>query len=181
MTRELTPGDRRELRSVVKNRFRVLRSEVKRRETEMKAEIEAQLVERYRDQDAAIGEAQREAAEIVERAVREIREVGQRLKDAHPELTVQAGRQRFGDLGVQAADPNRSQLHRALIAAVPDRIGDANLALDRQETDLLQELSVGALETDQAREFLASIPTVGELVPRARLREIEGQLRDGAT
>lgn len=46
-TNKLTPGDRRELRTVVKNRFKVLRAEVKRREQEMKAEIEKQLLDTH--------------------------------------------------------------------------------------------------------------------------------------
>ncbi len=49
----------------------------------------------------------------------------------------------------------------------------AQLTLDRQEADLLRSLALEGLETPAARAFLERIPTVGELVPSARLREIE--------
>lgn len=175
MTDQLTPGDRRELRSVVKGRFKVLRAEVKRRETEMKAEIEAELVDRYREQEAAIAAARREFAEVMDQALRSAREIGQRLSDAYDDVEVKVG-MGYRGLELYAAVKNKTELHRALVAAIPNKIGDAQLELDRQENDLLQSLSVGALQTEQAQQFMASIPTVGELVPRARLREIEGQL-----
>jgi hypothetical protein len=81
---------------------------------------------------------------------------------------------------LQAINHNRTQIHRALMASVPDKIGDANLALDTQEMNLLRQLSEGALDSDEARGFLGSIPTVGELVPRVVLREIEQQIDGGA-
>lgn len=175
MADELTPGDRRELRSVVKGRFRVLRAEVKRREVEMKAEIEAELVDRYRDQEAAIAQAHREVQKAMEDALRQVRQVARMLSDQHPDVAFRVTNQ-YGGVQFQAAVKNKAELHRALVAAIPDKIGDASLDLDRRENDLLQELSVGALQTEQAQQFMASIPTVGELVPRARLREIESSL-----
>ena len=49
----------------------------------------------------------------------------------------------------------------------------ALLNLDRQEADLLQSLALQTIETDAARQFLAAIPSLGDLVPAARLAEIE--------
>lgn len=54
MTEMIPPGERRELRSVVRQQFKVLRAEVKQRELELKAEAERRLVERYRDEDKQI-------------------------------------------------------------------------------------------------------------------------------
>jgi len=179
-TDEITPGERRELRSIVKGQFKVLRAEVKRRQQEMVAEVEQEILNRYREQDVAIAEAQEEARREVDDCVRRVIEIGQRLQAAHPTLVVKAGQSRYsGDIRLDADDPNRSQLHRAAIAAIPDKIGDANLALDRQEMNLLRDLSAGALSSEAARKFLDSIPSVGELVPRTRLREIESSLNIG--
>lgn len=168
----MMPGERRELRSVVKGQFKVLRAEVKRREQEMKAEAEAQLLERYRDEDSAIGSARDEIAKIQADALRQVAEVGQRLREAYPDLTVQAG---MGYRGFElvAANGKRNQLHKAILAAIPNKVGDANLTLDRQENDLLRVLSVGALQTSEARAYLDTIPTVGELIPAVRLKELE--------
>jgi hypothetical protein len=178
MSADITPGERRELRAVVRGQFKVLRAQVKRREAEMKAEIEAALLEKYREQDAAIAEAQREAAKIRADAERQVAEIVERLQAAHPDLT--DGSRAYGRLTVNAINKNRTQIHRTLMASVPDKIGDANLALDEQEVALLRQLSEGALESEEARGFLGTIPTVGELVPRATLREIERQM-DGSS
>jgi hypothetical protein len=58
-------------------------------------------------------------------------------------------------------------------------VQQALLALDRQEADLLRNLALDALETDAARGFLDRIPTVADLVPSRRLREIEAQFDSG--
>ncbi len=99
------------------------------------------------------------------------------LKAQRPELKVEVSTGRYGTPFVAAQDPNRSQTHAALIAAIPNQVGDAKLKLARQEMDLLRDLSVGALKSEQAQQFLASIPSVGELVPRVRLAELENDIR----
>jgi ketosteroid isomerase-like protein len=163
-TRELTPGDRRELRSLVKKQFDVLRRDVKRRKDELTGEIESELLRRYREQDERIAEARREV-EIARRTY----EDAVNLRALDPDLELWVGQQ--GHLS--AHDPNRTQLHRALIASVPQQIADASTKLDQQELNLLRDLTIGALDTDVAQKFLSRIPTVGELVPKARLAELE--------
>jgi hypothetical protein len=169
---DITPGERRELRSVVRGQYKVLRAEVKRREAELKAEIESELLDRYRAEDEAIADAQREAQSRIQDCARDLREIGDRLSAVFPDLTVEAG-YIFGRLGLSASNSKRTLLHRALMAEIPNRVGDANLNLDRGENNLLRRLSEGALTGDAARSFLDAIPTVGELVPRARLTELE--------
>lgn len=178
MSDDITPGERRELRSVVRGQFKVLRAQVKRREQELRAEIETALLEKYREQDAAIAEAQNEVQKIRQDAEREVAKVARRLRETHPDLT--AGPDRYSRLSLEAINHNRAQIHRALMASVPDKIGDANLSLDEQEIRLLRQLSEGALDSEEARSFLGTIPTVGELVPRAALRELEQQM-DGTS
>lgn len=173
MSTGITPGERRELRSVVRGQFKVLRAEVKRRQQEMVSEVETELLNHYRDEDRAIAQAQEKAQEIIREASRQLVALGRELQMEFPDLRVSAGHS-FGRLGFDASNPNKAQLHRALMAKIPETVGDAQLTLDRQENDLLRSLSEGALETSEARGFLNSIPTVGQLVPRIRLQEIEG-------
>ncbi len=170
-TRELTPGDRRELRSLVKKQFEVLRKDVKRRKDELVGEIEAELLNRYRDQDEHIVQARREI-EAARRTYEDAcKQVMSALRATNPDLDMNVGYQ--GQL--MTSDPNRTQLHRALIASVPQQIADASNKLDQQELTLLRELTIGALDTEAAEQFLGQIPTVGELVPKARLAELEGR------
>jgi hypothetical protein len=168
----ITPGERRELRTVVKGQFKVLRAEVRRREQELRAEVESELLSHYRLEDEAVYQAKIETRKLVEDCARAVQEVGAALKEQHPDLEVEAGRTRMGGIDIHAANPKRSQLHRALLSSIPNRVGDANLSLDRQEVDLLRKLSEGAIETESATSFLSAIPTVGELVPAARLKEL---------
>lgn len=70
----------------------------------------------------------------------------------------------------------REERNRLLWGAVADlnaKVSAAKTTLARQEADLLRKLAVDALETDEARAFLSTIPTVSELVPMSRLIELE--------
>lgn len=175
-TDEITPGERRELRALVRGQFKVLHAEVKRRKDELKDEIESELLRQYRAQDDAIGAARDRVAESVRECLRQVEAIGRELKMERPELVVKAGMS-FGGPALDATDPHRTQEHRAAIAGIPSVIGDAALKLDRQELDILRELAAGALQTEQARAFLTKIPTVGELVPKVRFDAIEAQMR----
>jgi len=68
---------------------------------------------------------------------------------------------------------------QAAISDLNFKVRTAVLRLDRTEADLLRELSLDALESDEAKAFLSSIPSVSELVPGVRLAEIEASLGDG--
>lgn len=166
----ITKAERAELRSVVKQQFKVLRAEVEQREQEMYAEIEEQIADRFSEQD--------QQWEAMIHRWREIeREANRQVND----LLYEYGYQQKGSSErqwVQAMEPNpptkkRSDLRYEAHARIKAQVKAARLRLDREEADLLRTLSVGALESDEAHEFLGSIPTVGELVPAARLAELE--------
>ncbi|MGV7669105.1 hypothetical protein PJN91_17180 [Mycobacterium kansasii] len=169
-TRDLTPGDRRELRALVKKQFAVLRNDVKRRKDELVCEIESELLRRYRDQDERIEQARR-AIEAARSTYKDtVSQIVSGLRATDPTLEI------YTDYGnkLLAQDTRRTQLHKALIASVPQQIADASTKLDQQELELLRDLTLGALDTSQAQQFLSRIPTVGELVPKARLAELDG-------
>jgi hypothetical protein len=173
MSDQITPGERRELRAVVRQQMKVLRTEVEQRKYELVAEAERRLAEKYRDEDAAADELQHRLAELT-------RGVNQQLLDVLREYEqLIDGRWRQRMTGYQTPHIYRSdtgsrdQLRKALVAGVEVDVKQAKLALDRQEADLLKALAIDALETSAARAFLDRIPTVAELVPSRRLREIE--------
>lgn len=176
----ITPGERRELRSVVRQQFRVLRTEVDQRRQELIAQAEARLVEKYRKADERADQMQWRLREITDDANRQVADM---LRDY--ENLDDSGRwgrgpgQMFMVPSVRREDPNRNELRRAMAAGVNAQVTDAKLALDRQEADLLRNLAADALGTDAARAFLGRIPTVAELVPSRRLAEIEAQFDEG--
>lgn len=172
--RELTAGDRRELRSIVKKQFAVLRADLKRREGELSGDVEADILRRYRQQDQDIQQAREELARVQEEFERQAQAIARTLTDAHPELTVRAGWGVRGGYEIRAADQSRAQAHRAALAAIPGTIAQASADLDQQELDLLRELTVSALDSDAAAAFMSRIPTVGRLVSSARMSLTEG-------
>lgn len=173
-TGDITPGERRELRSVVRTQFEVLRGEVKQREQELKTDIARQVVEAYADADRQLAEAKVEVERVLREATREIREVLERF----PALGVTDRFSMVIGPRLTIRDDHRSAQVSHAEADLKERVAAARLKLDRQEADLLRELSIGALGTEQARQFLNQIPSVSSLVPAARIAELEQQFGD---
>jgi hypothetical protein len=171
----ITKSERTELRSVVRQQRKVLRSEIRQREAEILAEIDATIAEKYAEADARAEVVYREMDRIVRGANREI---GDLVAEASNE------RWRFHEfLHVprlsRTDDRPRSALRQAAVSDLKSKVQSAALQLDRQEADLLRQLSVEALETEDARRFLSSIPCVSDLVPAVRLAELEAALEGG--
>lgn len=165
----MTKGEREELRRIVKQQFKVLDAEISVRRAEYEAEVDALLAARFADRDLARREVEDRIAAICAKANEELRqafdEKGFDITGV-PHLEWVPPRIRWGDDG-------RSEKRRAAFAEIGSRIAAARLTLQRQEADTLRSLAIGALESEAAREFLAAIPTVGELVPRATLLALE--------
>lgn len=173
----ISKTERTELRSVVRQQFKVLRDEVEQRQAELAADIEKQVAEQWADRDEQLTAIKEKAQQLADDANRALREF---VKD-HPEresLSVYTFvapdvRHRVED------SQQRNRLRAAAMADLRARVGAALVKLGRQEADLMRTLAVGALESDEARAFLSEIPSVAELVPASRLREIEASLGDG--
>lgn len=172
MSGSMTPGERRELRTVVRQRMKVLRADVAQRRMELLAEAERRLVERYRQADKAIDDLNFAIAEVAEKASREITDLILAARGEADGVSIRRP-VRLSPPRLSTHNEDRTQLHRAMVAGVEAQVRNALLDLDRKEADLLQSLALSTVETDEARAFLAGIPTVAELVPSARLREIE--------
>lgn len=169
----ITKGERTELRSIVRQQFKVLRHEVLQRQAELMADLEGQIGDRYSDEDKAWADAAHLAHEAV-------MEANRRVNDAFRDLTGEAHIERAY---VHAMLPEKPIRHRLVIrreaaARLEAQVKGALLKLDRQEADLLRTLAIGALESDEAHGFLSAIPTVSELVPAARLAELEAEFGD---
>lgn len=179
-TDQITPGERRELRSVVRSQMKVLRAEVEQREAELMAEAESRLTARFADQDKALADANRRIAEIAGRFNDEVQGVLAEITahvghDEGQHLSVR----NFGAPRVFGKTEDRTQLRRAMEAGVKARVKQARTELDRQEADLLRDLAIDGLQTSAARAFLQRIPSAAQLVPSSKLREIEAQFDQG--
>ena len=168
----MTPGERRELRTVVRQRMKVLRADVAQRRMELLADAERRLVERYRQQDKTIDDLNFAIAQVVEQASREVTDLILAARGETDGVSIRRP-VRLSAPRINSYSEDRAQLHRAMASGIEAQVKTALLDLDRKEADLLQSLALSTLETDEARQFLAAIPTVAELVPSARLLEIE--------
>lgn len=177
----ITKGERTELRSIVRQQFKVLRAEVDQREAEMVAEAEQRVYDRFKGVDEKRADLNDAVGRLVEETNREIEKL---LHDRADDVGGIESWQRLGvprGYGLAHWSPDRrTELHRALVAGIEAQVQAAKLALQRQEADLLRTLAVGALESEEARKFLSDIPTVAQLVPTARLHELEAEFDQDA-
>lgn len=169
----MNTGERQALRQVVRQRMKVLRADVNSRKAELVAEAQERVAASYADRDKALAELNQQAADIVEAASINLRtlarsaEVNLGLSPGQLGVTAYPTPPRFAML----RDDKGSMLRR-LYAEIEAQVAAALVQIDRQEADLIEEITVDGLETDAAKNFLARIPTVGQLVPASRIKEI---------
>lgn len=168
----ISKAERTELRSVVRQQFKVLRSEVEQRRLELLATVDQQVAERFQEEDEAWRGVMHVAQEAVNEANRRINdalyEAGYEVKGSSERSFIQC----YGLTRPTSVASSKQELRHVAASRIAADVKGALLRLDRQEADLLRELAVGALDSEAARAFLANIPTVGELVPAARLNEL---------
>lgn len=172
----MTKTERGELRSLIRQQFRVLHSEVDQREIELRADVEQQIADKYATADTLWDTIYAEVREALATANKEIHDVlyrhGVREKDGTEAVLVGLAR----EIRDKPQEKDRQALRRLGYTKVAAKAKAAQVDLARREADMLRDLAVGALESDAAREFLDRIPTVGELVPATRLAELEASL-----
>lgn len=170
----MTKGERTELRSIVRQQFKVLAAEVCVRRSEFEAEVDRELAEKFADRDLARRRVEDQMAEITTEANSKIRASfdteGFDITGV-PFLEFHIPQIRWGDDG-------RYERRRAAFAEIGARIQAALMQLQRQEADVLRTLAIDAIESEAAQQFLRSIPTVAELVPAQRLAALEASFED---
>lgn len=164
--------ERAELKTIVRSQFKVLRQEIEQRKAEVIADAEHQIADSYADEDERWSRAASLAHEAVLEANLKVNAAYRELIPEHAESLYVVGR-----LPARPAR-KRVMLRQEAAARIGAQVEGALLRLARQEADLIRDLAMGALESAEARQFLASIPAVSELVPVARLAELEASLGD---
>lgn len=173
----ITKGERAELRSLIRQRFKVLRADIDQRKAELLAELETRITDRFAESDKEWADAMY----LIEEAAREAdRKANDILRGLNLHALDQDGRDYslVKTVAINKPTQERTQLRREGEARIVAQIKGALLQLDRQEADLLTRLVAGALESEEARAFLGEIPTVSALVPADRLLELERSLRE---
>ncbi len=167
--------EREELRRLLRARFKLLRSDVAAREAELHNELDKQINDRFAaadkehadrmDQLRAIADEANRAANDIGRDYLGVEKWGARSDAAMVRL--------ISGLPNEAAEKKQAA-RRSGKLEIEERVRAALLELQRQENDLLTELATSALESAEAKNFFNRIPTVSELVPAYRLKEVGG-------
>lgn len=168
----ITNTERTQLRSVIRQQFKVLRSEVELRRSELVADLERALTLRFTDHDKRWADAIFLVQEAGREANRKANDIIRGLMEDWVEQEIIVAR------AIHTPTQERTQLRRDGVAHIDADVRAALVTLDRQEADLLRRLAEGALESEEARAFLGTIPTVAALVPGTRLLELEQALND---
>jgi hypothetical protein len=175
--------ERDELRRIVRGDFKALKEEITVRQAELEADIEKRIATRFMAHESVLTTTSLKIREIVENANLAIAAAAAECQRECEGYDV-----RFLPLtvaSVRLVREKRDELRRAMLADLEARVAQAKAKMGRQEIDLLKRLSVEALESGEAKAFLAEIPKVSELVPASRLAELEAEFdssqKDGST
>jgi hypothetical protein len=170
---EISKTDRNELASIVRLRMRVAKAAVAQREAELLAKVEEELSAIYKADSAAWAAITKEADRLVREADAEIARIC-REQGIPEEFRPGLGLGWYGR-GVNAEASRRAEL-RALAKARIDAAGKAaKTAIEARSAEVLTELIAGGLESEAARAFIASIPTVEQLMPPLAVAELEAK------
>lgn len=167
-TQQMSKTDRSELRRILKLRMEILREQVVHREIEVRDELRKAI--------------QKEYAETVKQAkadTKKLKEKAQKFEAEAEELE-----KRYGALGLSNSPYQRRSYDLMRIdfsddwqpenleekvneaySALTRKAGAVKLDLKQTELALSEELAINGLTTDEAKDFLAKIPTVEKLIP----------------
>lgn len=168
----MNASERQALRQVVRQRMKVLRADVAARRAELDADLQQRVTDRFAQRDKLVRDLNDQVADIVDQANKDIRAAVEQVERDF-DLTLRCEGRCPAPL-ISADNRDRLQMARQLAAEIEAQVNAALVQIDRQEADLIEELTLDGLTTDAAKQFLGCIPTVGALVPAARMREIAG-------
>jgi hypothetical protein len=172
-TDPMTKAERDELAKLVRRREKLAKGDVDQVAAERLADFEQQMASIYAPSDddrweeihASARQVIREADEALAQRCRELG-IHERFR---PELGVH-----WHSRGENASRERRSELRAVAKTRIDAMAKAAKVEVERQSVAIQTELIAGALESEEARAFLASMPTAEALVGAAPdVREIE--------
>jgi 2-oxo-4-hydroxy-4-carboxy--5-ureidoimidazoline (OHCU) decarboxylase len=169
-TDTIRAGERRELRSLVRLRVKLLRAEVAETHAAQMAEIDGRVARKFQEDNTRTEELRKELDRLTANANRRFNKIISEYPDV-----AETRQNPFSRPWVHQPEGNKTRLRRALVAAVEAQSQAARLRVTKLEAELLTALSLDALKTEAAQEFVHTIPTVGDLMPSAVLAEIEAR------
>ncbi|MGH9193676.1 MAG: hypothetical protein ACRDZ0_14540 [Acidimicrobiales bacterium] len=170
---DMTRRDREDLSRAARLRAKVARAQVDQRKAEMLADFEEQLATEYDFHDkrwaAAMAELRRAAEAANARVDQMLADVPKRYRPSAYGGWVNRGENYFAQ--------RRAELRKAAVTRLDEMGKRAIAAIEQRTSEVLIELIAGGLESGEAREYLATIPTPEELIPTLTVAELEPERR----
>jgi hypothetical protein len=167
----MTKGDRTELGRLMRARAKVAKDEIESHAGRVLANIEAQLAATYPENHAAWADVTEHARRVIAEADTQI---AQRCRELGiPERFRPSIDCRWYNWGENAVKDRRAELRRVAQTECAARVKAAKNTVDRRTVDLLTQLAAGMLESSQAKDFLAAMPSVDDLMPPITLDDLK--------
>ena len=168
----MSKTERNDLCAFIRRRSKAARTQAELRAAELKAEVEGKLGAIYSpDDDATMRQLNDEAEAAVE-------DVRCRLTARCEELGIPANLgptigSYWLSRGENALKERRNELRRMAYSRIEAMQRRAYAEIERQSVELEGTLIAGGLESDAAKQFLAEMPSVDQLMPSLEASEIK--------
>lgn len=168
----MSKTERNDLRAFIRRRSKAARTQAELRAAELKADVEGKLGAIYSPDDDA---AMRQLLDEAEAAIEDVRH---RLTARCEELGIPANLgPTIGSFwlgrGENSLRERRSELRRMAHSRIEAMQRRAYAEIERQAVELEGTLITGGLESDAAKQFLAELPNVDQLMSPLDASEIK--------
>lgn len=167
----MTKADRDQLIRLVRARARQAKAETEQRQAVLLVEIEQELTAEYSARDQLWEQAVQIAEQAVEKANAEI-------QAACLDLGIPAKHAPRLGLGWSSRSPSymdrdrRAELRKLALTRLAALTKTAKVEIDSKALDVETTLIAGGLESDEARDLLAALPTPDQLMPALSLDDL---------
>jgi len=164
--KEMTKTERRELRQIVRRRFRMLRDQLHRRERELEYALRQQFEKERKTEVAKVEKRLKTLFEQHNKVVEKFDAL--REEAAAKGLSIAYGAHPNWMHWRPDQQPVRATSERELherIDQIKEEAGWGKLNLNEMEWQMDEQLAVGELESGSSLKFLESLPTVETLLP----------------
>lgn len=168
-TQLMSQRDRTELRRILNARFQLLHEQVYQREQELQRKIENEIRTEY---EAQVKAAQKKADKLQAK----LEKLQAEAEEIETEMAAQGvvpghGGRRSGyplftyTLQTEWQPSDLAAKIKRAYSEITEAAGYHKIDLRLQQLQLEEELAIGALGSDEARQFLGKVPTIDTLLP----------------
>lgn len=169
VVKPMAQKDRAELRRILKARFQLLQQQLRQRQMEVSNSIEEKL--RF-EHEAAIKKAQKKSAAL-EKKVAKLAEEASEIVTEMRDNGIQPGEgNRYGrdrlftyEVTMEWSPVDLEKKVQAAYQKITEQAGLHQIDLNLKQLELEEQLAISALGSDEAKEFLAKIPDIDNLLP----------------